>query len=422
MKRKILYLTALVLIFLTGCSTASPLLLVNPAHPAAVKFDDYQTQMEIREENALTKEFADNLKDFSFASGATIFAAEQGNINYSPVSLYLALALTAEGAKGDTQTQLLNALQVQNMSADDLSEQCARLYRLLYGENEIGRVRPAVSLWLDKGERLTSAFAETAGENYYAEVYSADLQDEKTHQAMGEWIRSKTSGQLAPQMTIAEDTLMTLITCLDFEDQWIDEFRKENNKKGNFTREDGSTLQVEYLCSSYNPYAYYDGEGFIRASLPMKNGNNMVFVLPDEGIPASELARDPDTLKNALSGGREDYGEVIFEIPKFDFTSSFDLKNTVAALGAGSIFGLEADLSGISGKQLFLSGVKQQSRIAVDEKGVSAAAFTEILYAGAAMMQEKVVEMVLDRPFIYAVVAQNGTILFMGVCQVPTEA
>ena len=99
-----------------------------------------------------------------------------------------------------------------------------------------------------------------------------------------------------------------------------------------------------------------------------------------------------------------------------------DLKKTVEKLGAGNLFGGSADLRGMTGEPLFLSSVRQQSRIAVDEKGVSAAAFTEMIYAGAAMMEETVVEMKLNRPFIYAITSPDNVILFTGICETPTEA
>ena len=421
--RKLIWMMALLLAILTGCSSAAPFLLVNPVYPVAAEFEDYELQREVREKNALTETFTDSLTNFACTSAAAVLSEEEENINYSPVSLYLALSLTTAGAGGKTKAQLLEALQAQGMTGEELADQCGRLYRLLaMKENEIGRVKPAASLWLEKGGKLKKAFADTAGKNFYAEVYSGDLKSEELRRTMSEWVRNKTSGQLDPQIKIPEDTVMTLFTCLDFEDQWIDEFRKEENKKANFYRADGSTMMAEYMGSTYNPFGYFRGEGFTRASLSMKNGTRMSFILPDEGTSIGDLVSDPQWLKEAVSGGTEAYAQVIFEIPKFDFSSSCDLAKTVERLGAGEIFTPEADLYGITGNQLFLSGIRQQTRIAVDEKGVSAAAFTQMLYAGAAMPQQEIVHMILNRPFMYTVEDNNGVILFMGVCQMPTEA
>ena len=67
---------------------------------------------------------------------------------------------------------------------------------------------------------------------------------------------------------------------------------------------------------------------------------------------------------------------------------------------------------------VYLSGIRQQAHIALDEKGVEAAAFTQIQYSGAAMAKEEVVELILDRPFLYGIRYQ-GNLVFMGICRNP---
>lgn len=390
MKKGMLGLIAFVLaVMMTGCSTQSLRSLAAAETVTATDFDDYETKMTIREENQLSEEFAESLNDFAADSAAALFAGEQGNVNYSPVSLYLALALTSAGAEGQTQSEILEALRAENLSAQQLAEQCGCLYRLLVLKNEVGRLIPAASLWLNTGKNLKADFAKTAKENFYTDVFGANLQSDEAKEAMSRWIQEHTSGQLAPEMQLDDMTEMILFTTLDFQDEWIDVFRSENNKKGDFTGSDGSVRQAEYMCTEINPYSFSRGEGYTRSGLNMKNGNRMIFILPDEGVSVAKLAADPEILRQALTGYDQDYGDVIFEIPKFDFTSSMDLKKTVENLGAGNLFGGGADLRGMTGEPLFLSSVRQQSRIAVDEKGVSAAAFTEMIYAGAAMIDRK---------------------------------
>ena len=424
MKKRMLGLAALALaVMLTGCGAQEGLRSLAAAETvAATDFDDYETKMAIREENQLSAEFAESLKVFAADSASALFAAEKGNVNYSPVSLYLALALTSAGAQGETQSEILEALRAENISAEKLAEQCGCLYRLISLKNDVGKLVPSASLWLNTGKNLKADFAKTAKDDFYTDVFGAKLQSEETKQAMSQWIREHTSGQLAPEIQVDDMTEMILFTTLDFQDEWIDGFRSENNKKGDFTRSDGSTQRVEYMCTEVNPYSFSRGEGYTRSGLSMKNGSRMIFILPDEGVSVSKIAEDPKILRQALTGRDEEYGDVIFEIPKFDFTASMDLKNTVEKLGAGNLFGGDAELRGMTGDPLFLSSVRQQSRIAVDEKGVSAAAFTEMMYAGAAMMEDNVVEMKLNRPFIYAITSPDDVILFVGICEAPTEA
>ena len=419
-KRVCLVVMALMLT-LTGCSGQSFVKLAEPSYPETVAYDDYEARMAIREANALTGDFEESLQEFALDSGTMVLSEAEGNVQYSPVSLYLALALTTAGAEGKTREQLMQTLRAGNMTKDDLLEECGKLYRLLYREDGISRMKTSASLWLDSGRKLKNEFKKHAEVNFYADVFSMDLQDENTARAMGQWISQKTSSQLTPEIRTEADTLMVLLNCLEFEDQWMDAFLEENNQKDDFTREDGSVMSAEYMTITHNPYPCSLGEDFTRVSLSLKN-SSIDFILPDEGVSAFALASDPKGLKEVLTGGEETYAEVRLKIPKFDFTADVDLAQTLRQMGAEDLFGMEADLTGICGEQLFLTGVKQQSCIDVHEKGVSAAAFTEMMYAGSALMTDGVVEMHLDRPFIYAIRDQAGTILFMGICEMPKAA
>ena len=125
------------------------------------------------------------------------------------------------------------------------------------------------------------------------------------------------------------------------------------------------------------------GDGYTRASLQLKNGGSMIFILPDKGVSVSELYADADRLKESFEGGTALNGEVVWQIPKFDFGSSLDAAAMLKQLSASSLFDYKADFSGISDSPLFISAINQQTHIAIDENGVEASAFTEISFAEA---------------------------------------
>lgn len=112
----------------------------------------------------------------------------------------------------------------------------------------------------------------------------------------------------------------------------------------------------------------------------------MYFVLPDEGVTPGDLLADRETLAEILAqDGDGGWGEVVLQVPKFQVSDSLDLRDTVAGLGAGIVFDeARADFSNLSEDALCLSSVKQEATLSIDEKGVTAAAFTQIDYAGAA--------------------------------------
>ena len=99
--------------------------------------------------------------------------------------------------------------------------------------------------------------------------------------------------------------------------------------------------------------------------------------------------------------------------------SDLELAEILSALGMNDAFTGEADFSGISDQEpLFISNIRQNAHLGIDEEGVEGAAYTEIMYAGAALPKDEA-EMILDRPFLYAI-ENNGQIVFIGICENPT--
>jgi len=148
-----------------------------------------------------------------------------------------------------------------------------------------------------------------------------------------------------------------------------------------------------------------------------------MFILPDKDVSVNELLSTPEKIAMILndSGKGSKNGKVIFQIPKFSFGNSLDLKDILKSMGVKSAFKPDADFSGITEGMAYISNIKQETHIAIDEKGVEAAAFTQVDYCGAMPPNENVAEMILDRPFIFAIKSYDDTILFIGVVNNPLD-
>ena len=111
-------------------------------------------------------------------------------------------------------------------------------------------------------------------------------------------------------------------------------------------------------------------------------------------------------------------GEVVWQIPKFDYAADTDIASALRAMGVTAVFDRErADLSALCNAEcempLWVSGVRQQARISVNEDGIEAAGYTRIDYVGAPMPTGRA-DMILDRPFLYYISAEGG-MLFAGI-------
>jgi serpin B len=65
-----------------------------------------------------------------------------------------------------------------------------------------------------------------------------------------------------------------------------------------------------------------------------------------------------------------------------------------------------------------VGSIQQGTHLGIDEEGVEAAAYTmaSLEAAGAMMEEPEVVEMNLNRPFLYTITSDEGAVLFLGIC------
>ena len=397
--------------------------ILDVIYPKAYAFDDSETRREIRDKNPVDDRFIEALNDFSYKTGALILKDAGKNINYSPLSLYYALSIAVSGANSETEAELLDLLGVSD--AQILSEQCGNLYRLLYLENKIGKLKIANSIWMDNdmnGESVIfkDDFVKRAAENFYATSHSVDFAREETGKIMADWVSAQTSGTLSPDIETSPEQILAILNTIYFYDQWVDRFDKSETGEDLFHLSDGKDVNCDFMNQTFPSARFARGENFTRADLGLKNAGQMVFILPDEGVSPYELLSSAEQMRKTFEDGEGFNGEVIWKIPKFSFSTKLPLTDRLKSLGVNSAFSAAADFSGITDHTAFITDVLQETHIAVDENGVEASAFTQIQYAGAAMPEGRA-EMILDRPFIYGITAQSGSLLFVGVCENPAE-
>ncbi|NLM77817.1 MAG: serpin family protein [Ruminococcaceae bacterium] len=397
--------------------------LLDVVYPDVYAFDDGEARMAIRNQNPVDAAFVEAINNFSYKTATLLLQDDGRNKSYAPLSLYFALSLASSGARQDTATELLDVLGVPDTGT--MMQQCGNLYRLLYHENKIGKLKIANSLWLDHDYRgqpvhFKDDFVKQAAEHFYASSHHVDFAQPETGKQMAAWIVEHTQGTLNPEIEADPEQILAIINTIYFYDQWVDRFSKEETSEDIFYLADGSEVKSDFMNRTCFSAGFSRGTNFTRAGLALKNAAQMVFVLPDQGVSPYELLASPELTRLTIEGGDEHNGEVIWKIPKFSFGSAFDLKDMLIKLGVNKAFQQDADFSGITDHTAFISRIRQETHIAIDENGVEAAAFTKIDYAGAAQPQGRA-EMILDRPFIFAVIAQNGNLLFVGVCENPAQ-
>lgn len=162
--------------------------IVDTLKPAKVSytFDDYENWNKLLEENYISGAFKDALNQFAYKSGSRVLSAGSGNIDYSPISLYYALALAGCGSEGEMAGQIMDVLGIQEQSR--LAEQCRKLYQWIYyygeyqkgfyeryGEGEYNiTVRLANSLWFSEQIKLKENYRNLAASQFLSS-YKVDF-------------------------------------------------------------------------------------------------------------------------------------------------------------------------------------------------------------------------------------------------------
>ena len=381
---------------------------------------DYEAWREdLQARLALGREQSAALGDFLAASARQLLTGAAGeNRVYSPLNIYLALAMLAEVTDGESRGQILEVLGAE--SIEGLREQAGAVWNAAYRDDGVTTTVLASSLWISEDLIYRQETLDALAEHYYAASYQAPMGTDAADQALTDWTAEQTRGLIGSDGKVLEttpDTLMVLASTLYVMGRWNTEFQPENNTDDVFTTADGAEQEAEFMHRTENAY-FLSREGYQAASLHSSAGE-VVFVLPDEGVSPRELLADPEFLGSLdVYGDDGIYGEVRWSVPKFDVGSDLDLKSTLAGLGITSVLDTKtADFSPLTGTEpVWLDQAKQIARVQVDEQGIVAAAVTLLgLGDGGPEVDPRICVMDLDRPFLFVVRSNNDVNLFVGV-------
>lgn len=373
-------------------------------------WDDWEAERNSRSEYAA--QAMSGLHVF-FTDGNNQFLQTEQNENkiWSPVNAYIGLAMTAELTEGETRQQILDVLGVKD--ADALRKQVSAVWESVYRDNSNEICILANSLWLEKGLQYNQEAMDVLGYYYYASVYQGDLGGNLTNKDIAAWIDNNTGKFLkdsTKNIQLDPKTIMTLYSTLYFQGRWAQEFSEKNNSEGIFYMPDGET-QTIYMNKKEAMMDYYWGDNFSAVNMYMKNGCDMWFILPDEGMTVEDVLNNGTYMDMLLSNKWENskFMKVNFTVPRFDVSSTMDLSDGLKDMGMTNVFDLiEADFSNITwDSPIWLTGANQSVRVQIDEEGVKAATYIEIPGAGSAEPPDEIIDFVLDRPFLFVITNEN---------------
>ena len=431
MKKKVLRLLGLMCagLMLCGCNRR---LYQQPAKPMGttvtgsnVNYASRGTALEVSEREVTDDQTGALSKAALAVLNETMTEEDKNkNILISPLSIEMALGMTANGGDGKTKEEMEQVV-AGGLSVEDLNYILLKTKEHLEGDGDV-KWNVGNSIWTKDDGRATfqQEFLNRVKTYYGADIYMGPM-DDQTVAEINEWVDQNTDHMIDKIIERLPDNARTaLVNAVAFEGEWEEQYEDDDiRENGGFTNADGSISKVNMLYSKENRYfTLGPGEGFVK---PYKGGKfSFVGILPEEGAT-------PEDYIEYLSSGKEDFSEAVrnaehtevrVRMPEFSTDYDVEMSGIYKNMGMVRAFDSEAGLTKMlktnDGKDygVYIGLILHKTHIEVDRKGTKAAAATAVITYDNAVAFDESKSIVLDRPFVYAIVDnETGLPMFLGI-------
>ncbi|WP_199302739.1 serpin family protein [Oscillatoria sp. FACHB-1406] len=348
------------------------------------------------------------------------------NIFISPTSVANALSLLLQGTAGETQQEMLKALELRDMTLTDINRANQTLHQLLENADPSVRVAIANSIWMRQGVAFKPEFLQTNREYYNSEVSELDFSSADAAPRINRWVSDKTNNKIDKMVdSIDPQQVLFLLNAIYFKGDWSQKFdRAQTQEKPFFLNREQTVKDSDRkasvpvaMMSQTGEYRYLENEQFQAVSLPYgKEGRMSFYVFLPKSNSSLESFYQQLTLVNWQTWmqrfSRRD-GKI--ELPRFKLEYETQLKEVLETLGLKTIFDPNtANFSKMTDASVVVDRVKHKSFVEVNEEGTEAAAATSIGIRVTSMPPPPF-QMTVDRPFFFAIRDnRSGEVLFMG--------
>lgn len=345
---------------------------------------------------------------------------KKGNIFFSPYSISSALAMSYQGAKKATESEMAKVLCIKT-DKDKLNSGYFSLNKSLSSQKE-NILRIANSFWGQTEFGFLEAFVKICEKQYSARIFNVDFKNDKKGSCdkINEWVKLKTENKIdkiiVPDV-ITNYTRLVLINAIYFRGAWENKFNINNTKEMPFYLTPKKSIKISTMSSTLS-LRYMENDIMQTLELPYKgNECSMIIFLPKKGVPLRDVENflTKETLFKTI-GLLRHVNRIIVVIPKFKLTKNYDVKEELFKMGMHKAFTDDADFSGMTGtKNLYISNIIHKVFFEINEKGSEAAAATAVVHSLIKSAPKLPISFIVDHPFVF-IIKENPTnsILFMG--------
>lgn len=330
----------------------------------------------------------------------------------SPLSLSLAMAMTATGADGETEAQMMRVMGFDGCTSREMGGYFKKMSTTLLGIDPSTTLEIANAIWVDKHITLNPEYVRDVKDWYSSEASSEDMNSPATIKKINGWCSDHTSGKINGILDEDDKGIVTLLAnALYFKGTWMQKF--ERTFDGKFKGISGKVSKAK-MMSLTRDLKYSKNAGWSMVELPYGNGAFLMDVLlPDGSFKDGVAGLDTKAWESLTDGLRT--GNIHVEMPAFKMDYAIELKEILISLGMKDAFSGAADFSRMSSSPMSIDFVRQKTFVDVNENGTEAAAVTAIGMKLTSAGPAFTIDFIADRPFVYAIrEASTGALIFIG--------
>jgi len=365
--------------------------------------------------------------EFCFDLLLNVSQNDSGNVFFSPYSISDALAITYEGAAGQTAEEIQS---VFHFPADDDSRRrgFSRINSVINDDTEAYELSTANALWAQKDYEFLEDYFQVICDFYDGTVTNLDFgnEPEQARITINNWVEEQTSHRIVDLISegqISPLTTLVITNAIYFKGTWLYQFDEHKTSEMDFRLHYGNTVKTPmmYLHNEDVKFDYFENDNLQMLELPYDGEELSMFViLPKENLDSIEDDLNSECFDEFTASMEEE--DVVIYLPRFSLDTRYLLNDNLSEMGMPLAFTGSADFSGMTGFQaLYISVVIHQAFVNVNEEGTEAAAATAVIMDRATAAPSNKVFMA-NHPFIFLIMEkQTGTVLFIGKVVDPTD-
>lgn len=345
---------------------------------------------------------------------------ENHNVFISPLSIYLALSMTCNGAANETRDAMTRALEIDPLKLNELNQFNKELLGRLQAANSLARLTIANSIWVEKSFAANKTFINTATMYYNSDIVPMSINEEAVER-INQWVGDKTNSRIERIIYCLDpDEVMVLLNAIYFKGRWHYKFDARDTNDRDFYLLDRNTVKVP-MMTQIGDFLYFGGETLQIIAMPYEGDDlYMYIILPNQDIAYHDfiMGLDADIVINMIN--QLSMAEGSITIPKIKLDYELLMNDILIEMGMKIAFESEADFSKMTTPEkrgLFIGSVRHKAFLEIDEEGTEAAAATAVVMKKSMSFSppERTFDFVADHPYLFLIQdVATGSILFTG--------